>query len=301
MNIAVIIPYYQRSPGILSKALASIEHQTRLDAISCVMVVDDGSPVSAISEIESARTSISPLIKLIEQDNRGVSAARNVALENLGEDIDVVAFLDSDDEWRPNHVELALKAFERGADFYFSNFLHLGSKVGAFERTGCVNNENTCKSETTELLLYTADMVSQIIRRNMIGTSTVACRVELIRRARFDLRYRYAGEDYLMWLTIVQSNPVIMLSPEITCDYGSGVNIFSGAEWGTVHLAKRQVDEIRFRKQLLKKIPFSRADRKHIRSVVYKTRAMFFRNMLSLVRRNPSGFFEALRYYSGSP
>ena len=47
-TIAVVIPYFQREPGILGKALNSIHSQLIPEGWSVeVIVVDDGSPCSA--------------------------------------------------------------------------------------------------------------------------------------------------------------------------------------------------------------------------------------------------------------
>ena len=50
-TIAVIIPFFQREAGILGRALKSIADQNYPNSALYVIVVDDGSPVSAESEI----------------------------------------------------------------------------------------------------------------------------------------------------------------------------------------------------------------------------------------------------------
>ncbi len=78
--VAVIIPYYQKRPGILRRALTSILRQdlppnVRVD----VHLVDDGSPVPARSEIEGLDFPQPFQLHLIEQPDSGVAAARNTA------------------------------------------------------------------------------------------------------------------------------------------------------------------------------------------------------------------------------
>jgi succinoglycan biosynthesis protein ExoW len=75
--VAVVIPYYQRTPGILRRALSSIFRQelppnVRVD----VHLIDDGSPVSARSEIEGLDIALPFQLRLTEQPNSGVATAR---------------------------------------------------------------------------------------------------------------------------------------------------------------------------------------------------------------------------------
>ena len=50
--IGVVIPYFQREPGILRRALASVLRQRGVEQVA-VVVVDDASPVPASAEVAS--------------------------------------------------------------------------------------------------------------------------------------------------------------------------------------------------------------------------------------------------------
>jgi glycosyltransferase involved in cell wall biosynthesis len=93
--VTVVIPAYERA-ALLPRALASVAAQTRPPAE--VVVVDDGSSddSAAVAERLGARV-------IRHERNRGVSAARNTALEEAAGEW--VAFLDTDDEWLPHHLE----------------------------------------------------------------------------------------------------------------------------------------------------------------------------------------------------
>jgi glycosyltransferase involved in cell wall biosynthesis len=96
-QLAVVIPVYNRA-RVIRDALESVAAQTCPPAR--LIVVDDGSTDGTANCVEAWRwpTANPPQITLIRQANRGAAAARNVALEGIG-DTPLVAFLDSDDVW----------------------------------------------------------------------------------------------------------------------------------------------------------------------------------------------------------
>ncbi len=138
LSVSVVIPYYQESPGLLTKALTSIFGQTYNGVIS-IIIVDDGSPHSASKELQDlAMLEVRDIdIILLEQENGGAGAARNTALDNIPHDTKYVAFLDSDDEWTPSHIENGIHALELGYDAYFSDhYAALYPEQTNFQRIG---------------------------------------------------------------------------------------------------------------------------------------------------------------------
>jgi len=99
--VSVVIPLYNKGPYI-ARALNSVLAQTFQDFE--VIVVDDGSTDDGAEVVRSFED---PRIRLIQQENRGVSAARNRGIEAARAEL--VAFLDADDEWLAGHLEVLLR------------------------------------------------------------------------------------------------------------------------------------------------------------------------------------------------
>ena len=102
--ISVIVPVYRAEP-YLRRCLDSIVSQTYRNLE--IILVDDGSPdrSGAICDEYAARDS---RIIVIHQENKGVSEARNIALDMAKGDY--FQFSDSDDWMEPRASELALRA-----------------------------------------------------------------------------------------------------------------------------------------------------------------------------------------------
>ena len=132
-RVTVIIPFFQYRRGSLVAAVRSCLEQRHVQALS-VIVVDDGSPLSARQELAELSDRENSRVSVIEQPNGGPGSARNRGLSALPDDANVVAFLDSDDQWDQDHISNALVALAAGADFYFSDYLPLGSIVSTFEQ-----------------------------------------------------------------------------------------------------------------------------------------------------------------------
>lgn len=102
---SVIIPLYNKRDNI-EHTLTTVLSQTLSDFE--VIVIDDGSTDGG-GELVSKFTD--ERVRLIAQENKGVSAARNHGVrEALGK---YVAFLDADDEWTEDFLSECLRLFEK--------------------------------------------------------------------------------------------------------------------------------------------------------------------------------------------
>ncbi len=96
--ISVVIPLYNKERYI-KRAICSVLNQSFGDFE--IIIVNDGSTDNSLSIVEDIADA---RIKLINQKNAGVSAARNRGI--MESKYDFIAFLDADDEWKENHLDV---------------------------------------------------------------------------------------------------------------------------------------------------------------------------------------------------
>ena len=94
MKLSVIMPVYNRERYVVS-ALRSLVRQ-RDAADLDIIVIDDGSTDGSAEAVRSMMAEY-PFIRLFQQENMGVTRARNTGLGLLRPETELVSFLDSDD------------------------------------------------------------------------------------------------------------------------------------------------------------------------------------------------------------
>lgn len=153
LPISVVVPAYNRAE-LLEAALASVEAQTF--APTEVIVVDDGSMEEDLKPVADRHNAA-----YIRQENRGASAARNAGMHAAR--CPWVAFLDADDLWLPQKLELQWNALSRtrGYSAVISNF-RIVTPLGTFDETAFELNEAYQRIDKREVFpdVYELSMTS---------------------------------------------------------------------------------------------------------------------------------------------
>ncbi|MCI0492232.1 MAG: glycosyltransferase family 2 protein [Planctomycetes bacterium] len=100
--ISVVVPAFNAA-SFLPEAVASIRAQ-RHEPLE-IILVDDGSTDPTAKLVQSWSD-----VRYIRQPNQGPSAARNTGIDAARSDL--LAFLDADDLWTLNHLQVLLAAFQ---------------------------------------------------------------------------------------------------------------------------------------------------------------------------------------------
>jgi glycosyltransferase involved in cell wall biosynthesis len=164
MDVSVVIPTYNRAQHI-ARAIDSVIAQPSVDCE--IIVVDDGSSDAT----EDAIWPYGDRVRYVRQDNAGPSAARNRGWRMARHDW--IAFLDSDDLWKPAKLSRQMELVQRtGAHVCFTDV----EVMGALEPTGGVpaapRASQEVFTEPLELILQPARVLyvqSLLIRRELLN------------------------------------------------------------------------------------------------------------------------------------
>ncbi len=234
IHIGVVIPFFQRQPGLLRRTLESVCGQNCLPQVHLhVVVVDDESPQPADEDLQGLALPQGVALTLIKQANGGPGVARNTALDSFGADIDYVAFVDSDDVWAPGHLSGALSAFGAGVDLFFSDH-HREDLFGSYlaDQQSKLDEMTQPAGASADLLVVKPDKSGIFMLQVVPATSTVAYRWSGNARLRFKPHLRTAGEDHVFLLELVAAGATVGVSKANTVLCGKGVNIyFDSLSW----------------------------------------------------------------------
>ncbi len=259
--VAVIIPYFQRKPGILARALESVYGQDYTQPFD-LLIVDDESPVPAQDELTAAPAPAHVRVSVLAQKNGGPGAARNAGLdEACRRGIDIVAFLDSDDRWTPDHLRRGVEAIGHGFDIYAANW----SLLGESDEQADAHSARDLRPEHLAAFDSLADadqlvcpLLDQQLRASVLKMSSLIYALGRFPGLRFQAKLRSASEDKLFGYEMALAEPKLLLSRRMEVFAGTGVNVFASATWGSAQsypVFRDQLAGTRYALVLLKSRP----------------------------------------------
>jgi succinoglycan biosynthesis protein ExoW len=262
-EVAIVMPYFQREAGILRETVRHVFAQ-RYAPTFILIIVDDGSPVPAESELQGLNATQHAQIVLIKQPNGGVAAACNTGLDAVPESADWVARLDSDDHWEPDHLAEAVMMLSAGFDFFFAN--EMGSEgVPRLQYTGFKPAEHIRRTEGSDVFeMRDSNFRDMMVQHAQVCTSTI-----LLRRRMFaSLRYRktYAMcDDMHLFLDIALQSPRVAFSSRVHVNHGPGLHVNQIADWKTNRALLTSCDFVEYYNRILREVPLSVGQRIMIR------------------------------------
>jgi glycosyltransferase involved in cell wall biosynthesis len=191
-----------------------------------VIVVDDGSTDDTAGWVERDF----PRVTYIRQRNKGVSAARNRGVAAAGREW--IAFLDSDDEWRPQKLERQLSALAENTDY------HLCHTNETWIRDGRRVNERKRHAKSGGWIFQ------RCLPLCVISPSAAVVRRSLLDELGGFDESMPVCEDYDMWLRICSRFPVLFLEEALTVKYGGHDDQLSRRYWGMDRYRVHAIEKI---------------------------------------------------------
>ena len=186
-KVSVIIPFYNNIQW-LRDALDSVLNQDYLNYE--VIVVNDGSEEDTSSLLSMYKGRVT----FYSKENGGAASARNFGIAHAtGE---YVAFLDSDDLWKPNKLSVQISNMIKfGAVWSYTDYETFGEEV---------------KTEYKKMSKKSMGMSESV--SPYIGTPTVVIKRQFLtdNDLRFCEELRY-GEDSVLWERSISISPVLYI------------------------------------------------------------------------------------------
>ena len=210
-EVSVIIPTYNRA-GMLAEAINSVLGQSFRDLE--LIVMDDGSTDGT----QALLCQWAGRIETLRTGRHGVSAARNAgAARARGR---WLAFLDSDDLWLPEKLELQLAAHHAAPELLCSHTAEIWVRRGVR-----VNPMRKHARQGGWIFEHCLPMCR-------ISPSSVLIDRWLFQRlGGFDRRFRVC-EDYELWLRLTALFPVLYLDRPLVIKRGGHADQLSASHWG---------------------------------------------------------------------
>ena len=203
MKYSVVIPLYNKANSIAA-TLNSVLSQTLSDYE--IIVVNDGSADNSFAAAERFCTRG---VRLIDQENQGVSVARNTGI--LAAQGDYICFLDADDIWHPNYLE----TIDRLTTAYPESDLFVTAYRVMLDE-GKTRFSTRLDPEEGILPSYWETLSNSY---DFVWTSATTVRRQALLDAGLFRPGEKVGQDLDMWARVAERNPRVAYSARVCVDY----------------------------------------------------------------------------------
>ena len=178
---SIIIPLYNKA-AYIQRAVDSVLKQTFQDFE--IIVVNDGSTDGGEKLLEGYKDD---RIKIISQENQGVSIARNAGIKHAR--FQYIAFLDGDDYWHTSFLKITADTIEK-----FVDVAMIGSYYSRTELSETIGN---CE------VLVLKNYFSEAIHNTLFSSSSTIIRKDFFEKNEGFKPHLKIGEDLDLWFRAI--------------------------------------------------------------------------------------------------
>lgn len=182
-RVSVIIPTYNQA-RFVSATVQSILNQTYKDLETIVVI--DGSTDDTKIQLEKFGNKI----KVVEQERSERAIARNNGVKHSSGEY--IAFVDSDDIWKPNKLEKQIPVLEENEETVL-----VYSACERVDEYG--NNIKRAKRQTQG---YSGKVFEKLLLRNFVVSATPVVRREIFEKSEGFITKYVPYEDWELWLRL---------------------------------------------------------------------------------------------------
>lgn len=199
IKFSVVIPLYNKELSIRNTILSVLNQSYQNFEI---VIINDGSTDNSV---EAVKTIKDERIRLIHQNNQGVSSARNKGIQEAK--YDWIAFLDGDDLWEKNHLEEITKMM----NIYPDDKVF----VTSFEYS---DNRTLFKHKRNNSIYRVENYFKEAVDEILVWTSIVVLHIDCIKKVGLFKEFLSYGEDLELWSRI-SKNYSFIKSSNVTAMY----------------------------------------------------------------------------------
>lgn len=289
-SVAVVIPYFQKEAGLLTSACRSVINQDYVGQID-ILVVDDSSPRPANEDVADLELPSNRSLTVFRQDNGGPGSARNRGLDEIS-GARIVAFLDSDDTWTPDHVKRAVSSLEAGYQIYIGNHSFAFGEGDAFGQIKPKLSPDDALPE--DVFRLDEDFLLRELAGPIGACQCLVYDFALFADIRFPIDLRSASEDQLFTASLGAKGPKVAISKKIETLCGRGMNVHAGEHWGTPKALEILENQGRAMKFALKTYGGVPEAREIVRKNLRENFDHFLRNWINLAVRKREFYWRHL-------
>ena len=189
-TFTVVIPCYNVEKYI-KETINSVINQTR--AADEVILINDGSTDDTIIKIENVISRLDKSSKkkfnILNSSNKGPGSARNLGIRKAKSKW--ICFLDSDDTWTANKLEIVEKYILKNRDknfFCHNEYVNYKNKIS--------------KNLYSNMFKPHKNLTKQLFKRNIFSTSAITCDKDLLINFGLFNEELMSAQDYELWLRL---------------------------------------------------------------------------------------------------
>ena len=203
--VSVVMPNYN-SEGVIEVAIQSVLSQTYKNLE--LIIVDDFSSDDSRSVIAKFASLDLRIIPVYRERNEGAAMCRNTALDLVQGDY--IAFLDSDDCWVENKIEIQVRFILKNSYRFVYSSYDVISTAGEY--------------------CYTLSAPSMVNKRKLLMSNFIGCSTVVVARSLVgEMRQRNipCRNDYMFWFDLLKDGETANQCPGVLSSYRKGLGISS--------------------------------------------------------------------------